>query len=70
MLNKSLTKRQLGILAIMGGIVALASLLVYDRLGMSDPDAGFGPSQQVAVLAAILIIGLGISLIPLGDEPA
>jgi hypothetical protein len=45
-------------------------VVIYDQLGLSDPDAGFGPTQKLALLGAIGIILLGATLIPLGDRPA
>lgn len=66
----TLTKRHLGIIAIAGGILMLAAVILYDQLGFSDPDAGFGPTQKLALLGAFGIIFLGATLIPLGDRPA
>jgi hypothetical protein len=66
----TLTKRHLGMLAIAGGILTLGAVVIYDQLGLSDPDAGFGPTQKLALLGAFGIIFLGATLIPLGDRPA
>jgi hypothetical protein len=69
MLDKPITKRQLGWMAVNGGIIAVIAVFVYDRLGMSDPQGGFGPMQMLALIGAIAAILIGISLIPLGDQP-
>ena len=64
------SKQQLGILAILIGVIGLAGIFFYDRLGFSNPDAGFGPSQKLGLLAAGSIIFIGLTLLPLGDDPA
>jgi hypothetical protein len=69
MLDKPITKRQLGWLAVAGGILAVVAVFVYDRLGTSDPQGGFGPMQTLALVGAFVAILIGISLIPLGDHP-
>lgn len=66
----TLTKRQLGLLAIIGGGVALVGILLFDELGLSDPQGGFGPSQKIGMALAALTLLVGISLLPLGDTPA
>ncbi len=66
----TLSKRQLGLLAIAGGLVALVGIFLFDDLGFSDPQGGFGPSQKVGVALAILTVFVGITLLPLGDTPA
>ena len=68
--NFTLSKRHLGIIAIVGGVLTLLGVVIYDQLGLSDPDAGFGPTQKLALLGAVGIILLGVTLIPLGDRPA
>ncbi len=66
----TLTKRQLGLLAIVGGVLGLVGVFLFDALGLSDPEGGFGPSQQAALGLAVLIVLVGFSLLPLGDTPA
>ena len=69
-LEFTLTKRQLGLLAIAGGILAIILVFVYDNLGASDPNAEFGPSQKMGLVLAIWMTFIGITLLPLGNRPA
>lgn len=64
------TKRLLGWAAILGGVLGLAAILFYDQIGLSDPNGGFGPSQTFALIGAIAAVGVGLTLLPLGDDPA
>ena len=69
-LNKdfTLTKQHLGFLLLAGGIVMLLAAGLAEIV-RSAP-GGFGTVQQIAVLAAITSIVLGLTLLPLGDRPA
>lgn len=69
-LDFSLSKRHLGILTLLLGCTASFVIFGFDALGLSDPHAGFGPSQRLGLGLAIAFIILGLSLIPLGDAPA
>lgn len=64
-----MTKRQLGILLIMMGVTAVAGLLALD-LVRAGQHQGIGPAQKQAMLAAGLVIMLGLTLLPLGNQPA
>lgn len=64
-----ITKRQLGLIFIFLGIVAIVGMFGMDLLGAGQ-HLGIGPAQQKALLAAGLIILIGITLIPLGAKPA
>lgn len=64
-----MTKRQLGILMITGGLGLMLLLFVADLLGTSQY-SGVGPMQRLAIGAALLTIFIGLSLLPLGDRPA
>ena len=67
----SLTKRHLGILAVMLGLAALVGVLIYDAIGMGNSDVpGFGPSQKAALVVAFVTLLVGLTLLPLGDQPA
>lgn len=68
--NFTLTKRHLGILVIFFGALALISVFLFDAIGLSDPEGGFGPSQKAGVALSIFTILIGITLLPLGDNPA
>ena len=64
-----ITKRQLGLIFILVGSFAIAGMFGMDLLGAGQ-HLGIGPAQQKALLAAGLVVLLGITLIPLGDKPA
>lgn len=66
----TLSKRQLGLLGIAGGALAVVGVLLYDQLGFSDPQGGFGASQFLALGGAVVAVLIGITLLPLGDDPA
>jgi hypothetical protein len=68
--EKPLTKRQLGILAIVLSILMAAGIFLYDAVGLGSEVGGFGPTQKVALLAVAAGFILGLSLIPLGDQQA
>ncbi len=64
----TLTKRQLGILLTLGGI----GLLIAAGLAeiVRSAPGGFGTVQQIAVAVSIGCTLLGLTLLPLGDQPA
>ncbi|MEZ4514917.1 MAG: hypothetical protein R3C62_23840 [Chloroflexota bacterium] len=64
-----MTKRQLGYLFIGAGITAVIALFAIDLLGAGQYN-GIGPAQRLALLAAGFLILLGLTLLPLGDNPA
>ena len=64
-----MTKRQLGILFIIFGGLAIGGLLGLD-LVRAGQYQGIGPAQKQAMLAAGVTILVGITLLPLGDKPA
>lgn len=64
-----ITKRQLGLIFIALGGLALAGLLAMDWLRASEFQ-GFGPAQTAAMAGAGLLVIVGITLLPLGDRPA
>jgi hypothetical protein len=64
-----ITKKQLGIGFILLGIAAIIGTFVVDLLGAGQFQ-GVGPAQKLALVAAGLVILVGVSLLPLGDKPA
>jgi hypothetical protein len=64
-----MTKRQLGLLIIALGVLAIIGSFVNDLIGAGDFQ-GIGPTQRLAILGAVGVILLGVSLLPLGDRPA
>jgi len=67
--TQPITKRLLGIIFILVGSIAIIGSLVIDLLG-GGQFTGIGPAQQKAMLAAGVVIVVGITLLPLGDQPA
>jgi hypothetical protein len=65
----TMTKRQLGLVIIALGVLAIIGSFVNDVIGGGDFQ-GIGPTQKLALLGAGLVILIGISLLPLGDRPA
>lgn len=64
-----MTKRQLGILFIVAGVAAAAGMFVLDFAGAGQFQ-GIGPAQQLALIAAGVVIVIGLTLLPFGDRPA
>lgn len=69
MFRRSLTKRELGWLLLVGGILGFLAILAIDILD-AGREGGIGPAQQIALGLMALGALLGLSLIPLGDAPA
>lgn len=63
------TKRQLGLLCLVVGIVSFAGILGIDLLD-AGREGGIGPAQRIALGLTIALAILGLTLIPLGDDPA
>ena len=63
-----ITKRQLGILFIAIGLLAIGGALVANMIG--GRDSGFGPLQKIGVGSGVVIILMAIPLIRLGNKPA
>jgi hypothetical protein len=68
-MNKSfvITKRLLGLGFILLGGAAVVGMLALNLLGLSAY-SGIGPTQQKAMLAAAVVIVIGITLLPLGSR--
>lgn len=64
-----MTKRQLGLAFIALGVVAAIGAFANDLFGAGNFQ-GIGPSQRLALMAAGVIVLVGVSLLPLGDKPA
>lgn len=63
------TKRQLGILFIVGGAAVIIGSFAVDLIGAGQFQ-GIGPAQQRALILAGLAVAIGATLWPLGDKPA
>jgi hypothetical protein len=65
----TLTKRHLGWLLLIGGVLAFTAIIAVDVLDVGR-EGGIGPAQRIALGVSALIALLGLSLIPLGRAPA
>lgn len=63
------SKRLLGILLLIIGVGSFVTILMIDVLDVGR-DGGIGPSQRIALGATAALALLGLSLIPLGSDPA
>lgn len=65
----TLTKRHIGWLLLIGGVLTFAAIIGVDLLDVGR-EGGIGPAQQLGLAASVLIVLLGLTLIPLGSAPA
>jgi len=63
------TKRQLGVVVIALGLLAVFGIIVVDFIG-AGRWGGFGPLQRIGVGLGAAAIGVGFILVLLGDRPA
>lgn len=63
----TLTKRHLGLLLLIGGILGFVAILAIDLLDVGR-EGGIGPAQQIALGGCVMMALVGITLIPLGDQ--
>ena len=64
-----MSKRQLGILFIGVGVLAIVGMFGMDLVGAGQ-FSGIGPAQQKGMMVSAVVIVLGLTLVPLGDRPA
>ncbi len=64
-----ITKRQLGVLLIIVGLIVTAGTVGVDLLGAGEW-SGFGPVQQMGIAAGFISLLVGAILIRLGNRPA
>ena len=65
----TITKRQLGILLIIVGFLGAGAILAVDVVHAGQ-QGGIGPAQAFALGIMAVVVFLGVTLIPLGDDPA
>ena len=65
----TLTKRLLGLLLLIFGIVGFVAVLSVDILDVGR-EGGIGPAQRIALGGAALIALIGLTLIPIRDQLA
>lgn len=67
--NFTFTKRQLGFILLSIGGLAFVGILALDFIG-GGREGGIGPAQLSALVVMGFVALVGLSLIPLGDDPA
>lgn len=67
--DRPITKRQLGFLFLVAGLLGFVGVLALDALRGGTP-GGLGPAQRLALAGCAGLTVLGLTLIPLGDRPA
>lgn len=65
----TLTKRHLGLLLFIGGVLGFIGILAIDLLD-AGREGGIGPAQQIALGLMATAALIGLTLIPLGNHPA
>lgn len=65
----TITKRQLGIFFFIAGLLGAAGILAID-LFHAGQESGIGPAQMFALSIMIVLAIIGLTIIPLGDDPA
>lgn len=63
------SKKQLGILLVAVGILAAIGILSLDIIN-AGREGGIGPAQRLGLGIAVGLSLIGLTLIPLGDDPA
>lgn len=64
-----LTKRQLGWLLVLGGALGFLAIISIDLIDVGR-EGGIGPAQRIALGLMVGLVLLGLTLIPLGRDPA
>ena len=62
------SKRQLGLFCLILGIIGVLGILAFDLVRQSE--GGIGPAQRIGLILAFALALLGLTLIPLGNDPA
>ncbi len=69
MFSKPLTKRQLGLLLVAGGVLGFLAIIGVDLIDIGR-EGGIGPAQRIALGLAVLIALVGLTLLPIKDTLA
>jgi len=67
-LDFTFSKRSIGVLLLIVGILGFAGILSLDLIG-GGREGGIGPTQQAALMLMAAIALFGLTLIPLGKQP-
>lgn len=65
----TITKRQLGILLVLAGVLGAIGIIGIDVVNAGQ-QGGIGPAQMFALGIMVVVAIIGLTLIPLGDTPA
>ena len=65
----TLSKRHFGLLMLIGGIAGFIGILAIDILDVGR-EGGIGPAQRIALGGCSAMALVGLTLIPLGKQPA
>lgn len=65
----TLSKRLLGLLLIVAGVAGFVAILAIDVLD-AGREGGIGPAQRIALGLMVAMALAGLTLLPLGDQPA
>jgi hypothetical protein len=63
------SKRGLGWLLVGGAVLGILGVLAVDILDVGR-EGGIGPAQQIALALSVVVGLIGLTLIPLGKDPA
>jgi len=63
------TKRQLGIIVVVLGLLVVLVVVGVDFIG-AGRWSGFGPLQRVGIVLSLAAVVVGCILVRLGDRPA
>ena len=63
------SKRGLGWLLVISGGLGIIAILGVDVLDIGR-EGGVGPAQRIAIGLAVVMLIIGLTLIPLGKDPA
>lgn len=62
------SKRQIGLLCLLVGVIGFTAIISIDILD-AGREGGIGPAQRIALGGMVALALLGLTLIPLGDDP-
>jgi len=65
----TLSKRGLGWLLVISGGLGIIGIFGVDILDVGR-EGGIGPAQRIALGLAVVMVLIGATLIPLGNDPA
>jgi hypothetical protein len=63
------SKRGLGWLLVCGAALGILGVLAVDILDVGR-EGGIGPAQQIALALSVVVGLIGLTLVPLGKDPA